>query len=338
MNQATAFRQRVLHVAAASGRALPVRAHAAVSDLPTPAKDEGSRRVLFVGAVPALDAAAWRHVDEVWVADRDADRRQASVAYLRDCGIGAIQPVRADAFGLKVDWSALEERWRATPPQSPIEAHALLAEAARLAELRPVVPSEWCAVVYCASLNECDDDRQRVAMLEDAFRVLRRGGVARFEVNLTDEPDADAPLLTEHALLSKLAATGFYGLSVVHRTTAPTSVARGIETRAYVVDAFRGKDGPCLDCKQAVIYRGPWAKVFDDDGHVFERGVRTAVCEKTFAIMTSAPYAANMIGVEPYLPVPPSAAPPFACRSAIRRPAETKGLAAADDSEPGACC
>ena len=33
-----------------------------------------------------------------------------------------------------------------------------------------------------------------------------------------------------------------------------------------------------------LIYRGPFREVVDDDGHVLRRGVRTAVCEKTFGL------------------------------------------------------
>ena len=44
----------------------------------------------------------------------------------------------------------------------------------------------------------------------------------------------------------------------------------------------RARKAPCLDQNHAVIYRGPWRQVEDDDGHVLRRGVRTAVCEKTF--------------------------------------------------------
>jgi hypothetical protein len=34
---------------------------------------------------------------------------------------------------------------------------------------------------------------------------------------------------------------------------------------------------------QAVVYAGPWKRVEDDDGHSFERGVRSAVCAARYA-------------------------------------------------------
>ncbi|MEJ7848832.1 MAG: hypothetical protein WKF92_12165 [Pyrinomonadaceae bacterium] len=48
-----------------------------------------------------------------------------------------------------------------------------------------------------------------------------------------------------------------------------------------------------------MIYKGPWKKVVDDDGHVLERGQRMAVCDKTFQIYGKAPYADHIIAIEP---------------------------------------
>jgi arsenite methyltransferase len=92
---------------------------------------------------------------------------------------------------------------------------------------------------------------------------------------------------------------------------------------------------------QAVVYAGPWKRVEDDDGHSFERGVRSAVCAKTFDILTQPPYAAETIGIEPRHEIPAAERRDFDCtRSAARHPGETKGT----DDRPnrvtngGACC
>ena len=34
-----------------------------------------------------------------------------------------------------------------------------------------------------------------------------------------------------------------------------------------IVEAFKGKEGPCLERNQAVIYKGPFKEVLDDDDH-----------------------------------------------------------------------
>src|SRR5205814_5046716 len=103
-------------------------------------------------------------------------------------------------------------------------------------------------------------------------------------------------------------------------------VVSGIEFRSVTVAAYKGKHGPCLDQKHAVMLRGPWKRAEDDDGHVFARGARTAVCEKTFRLMARAPYRDHVELIEPATLVPLEAAPPFACTGeAVRDPWDTKG-------------
>ncbi len=104
--------------------------------------------------------------------------------------------------------------------------------------------------------------------------------------------------------------------------------------------AYKGKQGPCWERKQAVIYRGPWRKVIDDDGHVLERGRRMAVCDKTFQIYRREPYAREIIGVEPLESIPLEEATGFDCqRTALRHPRETKGLDYdVTNLSNGACC
>ncbi len=95
-----------------------------------------------------------------------------------------------------------------------------------------------------------------------------------------------------------------------------------------------------------MVYRGPWRKVFDDDGHVLERGKRMAVCDKTFQIYGREPYARDIIPVEPLESIPLEEATEFDCqRTATRHPRETKGvdytatdLSSAGCCEPGGSC
>jgi hypothetical protein len=107
------------------------------------------------------------------------------------------------------------------------------------------------------------------------------------------------------------------------------------------VVAYKGKEGPCFDHKQAVIYRGPFREVKDDDGHVLRRGARTAVCEKTFRILSREPYRSHVEPIEPRVPVVPEEAPPFPCAKGalVRDPRETKGADYRVTTEPtGAVC
>jgi arsenite methyltransferase len=119
---------------------------------------------------------------------------------------------------------------------------------------------------------------------------------------------------------------GIYAIEVLKRDAGPWRTIEGIEFRAITVRAMKGKEGPCLDCNQAVIYRGPWRKVEDDDGHTLVRGQPMAVCEKTFRIYTNAPYVEDIVPVPPLRPIAVEEAPAFDCsRDTIRHPRETNG-------------
>ena len=142
---------------------------------------------------------------------------------------------------------------------------------------------------------------------------------------------------------------GFYGVEILNYHNNPWQVIDGIEFRSLTVRAYKGKEEPCLERKQAVIYKGPWRKVVDDDGHTFHRGQRMAVCDKTFNIMThpEGPYGDQIIPILPQEDIPLDSALLFDCRRHTQRhPHEMKGLeyretrrdsAALCDCGPGGC-
>jgi SAM-dependent methyltransferase len=212
------------------------------------------------------------------------------------------------------------------------------------------------AVSNCV-LNLVDDtDKQR--LFGEIFRVLRKGGRTVISDIVADEPvplqlksDPDlwsgciSGALQEHEFLQAFAEAGFHGIEILKRDAQPWRTMEGIEFRSVTVAAYKGKQGPCWDCNQAVIYKGPWSEVKDDDGHTLIRGVPMAVCEKTFRLYTREPYARDIIPVPPLTPVALEDAKPFDCsRDAVRSPRETKGLEyrattdAAACCEPGKCC
>ena len=196
-------------------------------------------------------------------------------------------------------------------------------------------------------------------LFNEMFRVVRRGGRVAISDIVSDEDVPDelkqdpelwsgciAGAYPEDALLDAFDRAGFYGLEIVKRDEKPWRTIQGIEFRSITVVAHKGKQGPCWERKQAIIYRGPWRKVIDDDGHVLERGKRTAVCDKTFQIYSRAPYADDILPVEPYEKISLEDAAAFDCRrSAVRDPRETKGvgyevtdLSGKDCCEPGTNC
>ena len=138
---------------------------------------------------------------------------------------------------------------------------------------------------------------------------------------------------------------GFYGVRLLKWDLAPWRTVRGIEFRSVTVEAFKGKQGECFERNQAVIYKGPFREVLDDDGHRLERGRRYAVCDKTYQLYKKASYNDCFVFVDPRVEIPLHEAGPFTCQPGqLRHPRETKGhdydttTVASQCCDGGSCC
>ncbi len=195
---------------------------------------------------------------------------------------------------------------------------------------------------------------EKTRLFEEMFRVLRRGGRAVISDIASDE-DVPAHMqndpelwsgcisgaFREDLFLKAFTDAGFYGARILTRDEQPWRTVEGIEFRSLTVEAFKGKEGPCVEGLQAVVYKGPFSEVVDDDGHRLVRGVRMAVCEKTYAIYGREPYLEHFEQVEPReAPETPAEERPFDCsRDVVRSARETKGEAFRETSSgDGACC
>lgn len=241
---------------------------------------------------------------------------------------------------LALDLERLEDHLRTNPVRTPDELEQLgrLTEVWRHTE--PLVANESVDVVVSNCVLNLVSPADKKQLFSEIFRVLRRGGRAVISDIVSDEDipqhlSSDPELWSgcvsgafrEDLFLSAFEEAGFYGITLAERDELPWRTVEGIEFRSVTVIAYKGKQGPCWDHKQAVVYRGPFKQVEDDDGHVLRRGVRTAVCEKTFNILSQEPYAPHFELVSPNVSVSPEAATRFPCNAGtlIRHPRETKG-------------
>ena len=253
---------------------------------------------------------------------------------------------------LALDLERLDEELRARPIAS---ADAFLAAEDLAQELRvkhPLVATESVDVVVSNCVLNLVEPRAKRLLFEEIFRVLRLGGRAVISDIVADEEvpeelQADAELwsgcisgaLTEEGFLAAFEQAGFYGIHILKRDAEPWRKVRGLEFRSVTVEAWKGKQGPCFERNQAVIYKGPFKQVLDDDQHRLTRGRRQAVCDKTFQLYKKAPYREHFEFIEPLTPVPADEAQPFDCdRAPVRHPRESKGQEYDATSAESACC
>ena len=240
---------------------------------------------------------------------------------------------------LALDLEALTEETSGLQITIPDDWITLRQAEQRLRHERPMVADESvdCVVSNCVlNLVRPEDRRQLFA---EIFRVLRLGGrVAVSDIvsdedvpgHLQQDPDLWSGCISgafrEDRFLKAFEEAGFYGIQIAARQAEPWRTVEGIEFRSLTVVANKGKQGPCLGRNQAVIYRGPFKKVEDDDNHVYYRGERMAVCDKTSRLLHREPYSGQFEIIEPREPVPLEKAAKFDCsRPKHRHSRETKG-------------
>lgn len=253
---------------------------------------------------------------------------------------------------LKSDLHVTEDYLRRHPIASLNDLHEFETFQREQQQNRPLVDNDSVDVVVSNCVLNLVHDGDKRQLFGEIFRVLRNGGRAVISdivadeavpLHLKQDPElwsgCIAGALQEHEFLRAFAEAGFYGMEILKRDDAPWQTVEGIEFRSVTLVAYKGKQGACWDCNQAVIYKGPWSEVKDDDGHTLIRGVPMAVCEKTFRLYTREPYAQDLIPVQPLTPIALEEAQPFDCsRDSVRNPREIKGLEYRVTTEAGACC
>ena len=254
---------------------------------------------------------------------------------------------------LALNLSAFEDYLTANAVRSSGDWLRAEEHARELRESTPLVPDDSVDVVISNCVLNLVRSEDRRSLFREIHRVLRRGGRAVISDIVSDEDvprqlQDDATLWSgcmsgafrEDLFLKAFEDAGFYGVEILERQNEAWATLEGIEFRSMTVRAWKGQEGPCLECRQAVIYHGPWKSVVDDDGHKLLRGQRMAVCDKTFQIYQQAPYDDQITLVPPAEGVSPDDAMEFSCHSpSIRDPRETKqgrpGLSVLPDGE---CC
>ncbi len=282
-----------------------------------------------------------------------ARKHQAYVAAA--LGYDNVRFHRARIQDLALPLDDVDAYLKANPVRSAEELRRFEEFQGRLRRAAPVIPDESVDVIISNCVLNLVREADREPLFREMFRVLKRGGGVAISDVVSDEPVPEAmkqdPELwsgciagafQEAAFLAAFERAGFYAITLDKYDERPWKTLRGIQFRSVTVTARKGKQGPCWERNQAVIYKGPWKKVEDDDGHTLLRGQRMAVCDKTYRLLTSEPYARQVIPVPPVKEIALRRAKPFACGPAaadtVRSPAETKGKRYRKTENAAAAC
>jgi arsenite methyltransferase len=240
---------------------------------------------------------------------------------------------------LAVDLELLDRELKRNPITDAASFLAADELAEELSVKHPLIASDSIDVVVSNCVLNLVEPKSKRQLFNEIFRVLNKGGRAVIcdivsDEEVPEEMQSDPELwsgcisgaLTEEGFLTAFENAGFYGIQILKRDVDPWRTVQGIQFRSVTVEAFKGKQGECFERNQAVVYRGPFKEVLDDDNHRMQRGKRYAVCDKTYNLYKKAPYREFFEFIDPIVDVPLAEAKPFDCsRTALRHPKETKG-------------
>lgn len=306
-----------------------------------------SQRVGAEGRVIGVDMN-----DEMLELARRSSRDVAEKIGFENCSFhkGKIQDLRLDRD--KVDAYLKQQPVKTEQDLQKLETYM---NDLRLKE--PMIANDSIDVVVSNCVLNLVETGQKDELFTELFRVLKRGGRAVISDIVSDEhvplemqQDADlwsgclSGAYQEADFLKAFERAGFYGVEIAKRDEVPWRVVDGIEFRSVTIVAYKGKQGECWEHNEAIIYKGPFRSVTDDDGHTFVRGERSAVCRKTFEIFSREPYNASFFTVSPRQEIKAEDAQPFVCTAGTtkRSPRVTKGADFKETTdgcdETGGCC
>ncbi len=252
--------------------------------------------------------------------------------------------VKGHIHDLALDLEAMGDFLRQHPGRTADDLAALESWQADNRTRRPLIADNSVDLVISNCVLNLVVDGHKSTLAREIYRVLKPGGRLAISDIVSDEPVPPHlkrdPLLwsgclsgafQEQEFLRSFVEAGFVAVTIEKWGAEPWQVIEGIEFRSVTLTAVTADGQECLDYSHAVIYRGPYAEVRDEEGHIYPRGERIAVCARSYRLLTEGPYRDDFIGIAPTVL---GDATPWCSPPATRRdPAVTKGTR----HDAGAC-
>lgn len=257
--------------------------------------------------------------------------------------------VKGHIQDLALDVTAADARL-AEQPIRCVAGHAAFAEwQSRQCTERPLIADASVDLVISNCVLNLVQDSDKAQLIREIFRVLKPGGRVAISDIVSDEsiperlkrdPELWSGCISgafqEEDFLRAFVEAGFIAVAYDKWDSQPWQVVEAIEFRSVTLTAVKPEAAACVDYGHAVIYRGPFAEARDEEGHIFPRGARIAVCERSYRLLTGPTYGESFIGLPPAVRGEPQC---FCAPHGTRRPAAAaKGAPHASDGTGSRCC
>ena len=264
-------------------------------------------------------------------------------------GSDRVQFVKGQIQDLALNLAEMDEYLTEHPIRNAEDVLSLRAWQEQQRQTNPLIKDNSVDLVVSNCVLNLVHDNDKEQLIKEIFRVTRPGGRVAISDIISDEPvpehlKQDTTLwsgcisgaLQEHEFLKAFQDAGFVALCYDKWEDQPWQVVEGLEFRSVTITAIKPQHEESLDKGHAVIYKGPYAQVSDDEGFIYPRGQRIAVSDRSFSLLTSETYKDDFIGISPAEEKPTTAW--SAAPGTLRPVSETKNGQHQDKTNKESCC